>query len=116
MPWSMRSICAAYTSMQRSSHSLCSASVQAGCVGSRSVSAQALVEDAGVDQPLQPRLAQLVPAGVEAALVPGDVLVVRMQRPVRRGVGHVLEEGLVRVLVRMLRGCSRTAWSLIASV
>ena len=50
------------------------------------------MDDAVVDQPLQPLLAQFVPAGVEPALVFGDVFVVGMQRPVRRGVGDILEE------------------------
>ena len=55
------------------------------------------MDDAVVDQPLQPLLAQRVPARVEPALVLGDVLVMRMQRPVRRGVGDILEERLVGV-------------------
>ena len=50
------------------------------------------MDDAVVDQALEPLLAQCVPAGVEPALVFGDVLVMGMQRPVRRGVGDILKE------------------------
>ena len=70
--------------------------VHGGCVGSRSVSFQCSSRMPDCDQPVEPLLAQRVPALVEAALVLGDVLVVRVQRPVRRGVGDVLEERLVR--------------------
>ena len=75
------------------------------------------MQDAVIDQPLSSRcFAQRVPAGVEAALVLGDVLVVRVQRPVRRGVGDVLEERRVRRARAVCSSMKATAWSLIASV
>ena len=55
------------------------------------------MNDAVVDQAFQPLLAQFVPARVEPALVFGDVLVMRMQRPVWRRVGDVLKERRVGV-------------------
>ena len=58
-----------------------------------------LLEQARGDELVEPRLAKRVPAGVEPALVLRDVLLVGMQRPVRRGVGDVLEERLVRPLL-----------------
>ena len=53
------------------------------------------VEQSGLHQLLEPLGAQVVPALVEAALVAGDVVFMRVQRPVRRGVGDVGEEGRV---------------------
>ena len=67
------------------------------------------MDDAVLDQPLQALLAQLVPAGIEAALVFCDVLVMRMQRPVRRGIGDVLEErlaGLFRPYARRMKAAA----------
>ncbi len=62
-----------------------------------------LVQDAPLDELVEALRAQRVPALVEAALVLRDVLVVRVQRPVRRGVGDVVEErrpgGLALVLL-----------------
>ena len=60
------------------------------------------VDDPLLDEPLQPLLAQLVPAGVEATGVARDVLVVRVQRPVRRGVGEEEEERVVAALLVVL--------------
>ena len=65
------------------------------------------LQQAGSDELVEPLLAQLVPAGVEAALVLGDVLLVGVQRPVRRGVGDVFEERLVRVLLLHAARCTR---------
>ena len=50
------------------------------------------MNDAALYQALQALLAQLVPAGIEAALVLGDILLMGMQRPVRRRVRDILEE------------------------
>ena len=55
------------------------------------------MNDAVVDEAFQPLLAQFVPARVEPALVFGDVLVMRMQRPVWRRIGDVLKEWRVGV-------------------
>ena len=52
----------------------------------------------GFHQAIEALLAQRVPARVETAFVLGDVLIVRVQRPVRRGIGHVLEERRVGML------------------
>ena len=60
------------------------------------------MDDAVVDQTLQPLLAKRVPAGIEASLVFCDVFVMGMQWPVRRGVGDVLEERRVRVFLFVL--------------
>ena len=69
------------------------------------------VDDPHVDQARKSRLAKLVPSRVEASLVPGDVLLVRVQRPVRRGVGDVLKERRVGVagLVRTNLACGLVA-------
>ena len=60
------------------------------------------VQNAPLDELVEARFAQRVPSLVEAALVLCDVLVVRVQRPVRRGVRDVLEEGRPRMLARVL--------------
>src|SRR3954451_23478171 len=60
------------------------------------------MDDAVVDQALQPLLAKPVPAGIEAPLVFCDVFIMGMQRPVRRGVGDVLEERRAGVLLFVL--------------
>ena len=62
----------------------------------------AAVQDAPLDEPVEALLAQPVPALVEAAAVLRDVLVVRVQRPMRRGVCHVLEERRSRVVALVL--------------
>ena len=86
---------------------LCSAAGHGGCVGSRVGQLPVPVQDAPLDQLVEARLAQRVPALVEAALVLRDVLVVRVQRPVRRGVGDVLEERRAGVLALVLARCRR---------
>src|SRR3954470_11286068 len=60
------------------------------------------MDDAVVDQALQPLLAKPVPAGIEAPLVFCDVFIMGMQRPVRRGVGDVMEERRTGVLLFVL--------------
>ena len=62
------------------------------------------MDDAALYQALQALLAQLVPAGIEAALVLGDVLLMGMQRPVRRRVGDVQEERRLGMVFAVLRG------------
>ena len=53
------------------------------------------VDDPGLDEPLEALLAQDVPAIVEPVAVLGDIVLVRVQRPVRRGVGHEHEQGFI---------------------
>jgi len=51
------------------------------------------MNDAVLHQALEALLAELVPAGIEPAFVLGNVFVMRMQRPMRSGVGDILKEG-----------------------
>ena len=60
------------------------------------------MDDAVLDQLLQPPFAQGVPPRVELALVLGDVLVMGMQRPMRRGVGDILKERRVGIFPLVL--------------
>jgi hypothetical protein len=53
------------------------------------------IDDSGIDKPLEALLAQDVPTIVEPICVLGDVLPMRVQRPMRRGVGHEHEQGVV---------------------
>src|SRR5689334_14916444 len=51
-------------------------------------------------QALHPTFTEHVPTLVELALVPRDVVIPRMQRPMRRRVGNVEKERLVLRLIR----------------
>ena len=65
------------------------------------------MDDAVLHQAREPLLAQPVPARVEPALVFGDVLLVRVQRPVRSRVGDVLEERRFGMILARARGRNR---------
>ena len=56
-----------------------------------------ICQQPGFAQALHSSFTQHIPAFVVASMVFGNVLFSRLQRPVRRGVGDIHEEGLIRL-------------------
>ena len=60
------------------------------------------MDDAAIDEPLQPLLPQLVPSGIETSLIFSNVFFMRVQRPMRRRIRDILEERLTSMIFLML--------------